>query len=204
MRYATYFSLRPRVDKWGEAPPPPAPTPCVGVRSILVHAFDPPLQDIFLHTPMHTCMTYAMYISLQPYVGRRIRGKCGMPPPPPSRFVYMYALCIRTPFKDSWPCQWIHVSYCMVYDCRSTNTGYTWSEPPPPPPPRRISIRVHAFEPHFKIPGYICQCIRISYTTYIGLDFRSTNKWGEPPPPPPPCGFDCAYAFVYIHVNNSM
>ena len=139
MRYATYFSLRPRVDKWGEAPPPPPPprppTPCVGVRSILVHAFDPPLQDIFLHTPMHTCMTYAMYISLQPYVGRRIRGKCGMPPPPPSRFVYMYALCIRTPFKDSWPCQWIHVSYCMVYDCRSTNTGYTWSEPPPPPPP---------------------------------------------------------------------
>ena len=157
---------------------------------------------------MHTCMTYAMYISLQPYVGRRIRGKCGMPPPPPPSRLDLFT-CMHYAFEPHLKIPG-HANEYMSVIAWSTIVGrqirgIRGASPPPPPPPRRISIRVHAFEPHFKIPGYICQCIRISYTTYIGLDFRSTNKWGEPPPPPPPpCGFDCAYAFVYIHVNNSM
>ena len=115
------------------SPPPPRPPPhALGFGRFLYNAFDPPLQDIFLHTPMHTCMTYAMYISLQPYVGRRIRGKCGMPPPP-SRFVYMYALCIRTPFKIPG-----HANEYMSVIAWSTIVGrqirgIRGATPPPPP-----------------------------------------------------------------------
>ena len=181
------------------SPPPPAPTPCVGVRSILVHAFDPPLQDIFLHTPMHTCMTYAMYISLQPYVGRRIRGKCGMPPPPPRLDLFT---CMHYAFEPHLKIPG-HANEYMSVIAWSTIVGRQ-IRGIRGASPRRISIRVHAFEPHFKIPGYICQCIRISYTTYIGLDFRSTNKWGEPPPP---CGLRtvepwiCYIRYAYVTVS---
>ena len=85
----------------------------------------------------------------------------------------------------------------LVYDCRSTNTGCVGLAPPPPP--RRVSIRVHACEPHFKISGYANAYTSVTPPILV-YNCRSTNSrqirgaWGEPPPPP-------GFRFVYIYSN---
>ena len=85
---------------------------------------------------MHTCMTYAMYISLQPYVGRRIRGKCGMPPPPPRLDLFT---CMHYAFEPHLKIPG-HANEYMSVIAWSTIVGrqirgIRGASPPPPPHP---------------------------------------------------------------------
>ena len=61
-----------------------------------------------------------------------------------------------------------------------------WGEPPPPP--RSFGSCTCIWTPFQD--SWLCQCIRISYTTYIGLQYcRSTNKGVRGATPPPPMWF---------------
>ena len=55
------------------------------------------------------------------------------------------------------------------------------------PPPDRVLIRVHAFEPHFKIHGFVNGYTSVTPPILV-YDCWSTNTGcmgGAPPPPPP-------------------
>ena len=72
--------------------------------------------------------------------------------------------------------------------------------PPPPPPPRRVSIRVHAFEPHLKIFGYMPLHTRHLHHLYWSMIVgrQIWGAWGEPPPPPrAPTGFRFVYMYAF-------
>ena len=115
----------------GQAPPPPPP---VGVRLILVHSFEPPLQDSWIRQCLRVWVTPR--ISVHNHRSRNKGWWVRHTPPPAPPKGFDSCTCIQTPFQDSWLCQCIHVSYTTYIGLRLLVEKYgdRGASPPPPPP----------------------------------------------------------------------
>ena len=167
----------------------------------------------FRFLPMHTYQLYLLYWSKIVDGDRQNLGCVGRPPPPPVGFRSMH-MHLNPIWRFLAKPMHRYQLYTYIGLRLWINTG-RWGEPPPPP--RRVSIRVHAFEPHSTIglPGYMpmytYQFHHLYWSTIVG---RLTNIGcvGQGPPPPPidsidrflymPCNWDSwPYANAYVSTN---
>ena len=167
--------------KWGvgrASPPPP-----IWV-SILVHAFDPPLQGLA------GCIRDTPHIFVYEHKSTNKGGVGQTPPPPPPvgvRSILVKHALIEPPLQDSWICQCTRVWTMPCISVRHT--------PPPPPVWFRFVYSMH-LNPIWSFLA-ICHCIHVIYTTYIGLRL-SVNKYGVRGATP---RASIGFRFVYMHSN---